>query len=129
LYDAWTSGCEQYRDADGGDSGGLVRVCAGNAGAYRSLFAASVFFALAGAAAACRPTANREAWPAKFVLFAFGAAAMVFVPNDPLFNPIYLWVARSAYNNNKTILLVASSCSRRPAHLLPRLFASPASFR
>lgn len=45
-------------------------------------------------AAKCKPTANREAWPAKYVLFLFLVGATIFIPNDPLFIPIYLWIGR-----------------------------------
>ena len=46
-------------------------------------------------AATCRPTANREAWPAKYVLYIFLCIGSVFISNDPLFIPIYLNVARA----------------------------------
>ena len=45
-------------------------------------------------AAFCKPTANREAWPAKFVLFLFLVLGTCFIPNTPLFSPIYLNIAR-----------------------------------
>ena len=59
LSDAWTSGCGHDTNEE------LVKVCAGNAGVYRASGAAFVFFVIFGIAAKCRPTANREAWPAK----------------------------------------------------------------
>ena len=59
LNDAWTSGCDDLGNED------LVKVCAGNAGVYRAAGAAFVFFVIFGLAAKCKPTANREAWPAK----------------------------------------------------------------
>ena len=58
LADAWTSGCDDLSDE-------LTQVCSGNAGVYRAAAAAFVFFISFGIAAKCRPTANREAWPAK----------------------------------------------------------------
>jgi len=88
LYNAWTSGCERYADE-------FQTVCAANNGVYRPTFAVTVFFALAAIAAKCKPTANREAWPAKYILYLFFLTGMVFVPNDPLFNKIYLNIARS----------------------------------
>lgn len=98
LYDAWTSGCDYASpNGDAATSDAFLRACAGNSGAYRSLFAATVFFLLAAIAARCKPTANREAWPAKIVLFLFGVLAMVFVPNSPLFDSIYLNIARSTF--------------------------------
>lgn len=89
LRDPWLDGCTNLADAS------LTAICVGNAGAFRPSFAAGVFFVLAAVAAACKPSANREAWPAKFVLYLFGVAAMIFVPNEPLFTPIYLNLARS----------------------------------
>jgi hypothetical protein len=68
--------------------------CAGNAGVYRSSFSAMIFFLLAGIAVCCKKTANREAWPAKYVLFVFLVAAMCFVPNEPLFLTVQMNVAR-----------------------------------
>jgi len=59
LSDAWTSGCENVENEE------LVAVCSGNAGVYRAASAAFVFFFIFGIAAKCRPTSNREAWPAK----------------------------------------------------------------
>lgn len=43
LSDAWTSGCGTYDASDE-----LVKVCAGNAGVYRSSAAAFVFFVIFG---------------------------------------------------------------------------------
>lgn len=88
LSDAWTSGCEEQVDVE------LVKVCSGNAGVYRASSAAFVFFFILGIAAKCKPTANREAWPAKYILFLFLCVGTIFIPNDPIFIPIYLWVAR-----------------------------------
>lgn len=87
LHDAWVVGCPD-------SSIGLTKACAGNSGAYRPLFASTIFFLLAALASYCKPTANREAWPAKLVLFIFGVVGMVFVPNKPLFDEIFLNVAR-----------------------------------
>jgi hypothetical protein len=88
VTDAWLDGCDGY------ETDILIERCAGQAGVYRSAFSATLFFALAAIAVACKPTANREAWPAKFVLFLFLVLVMCFVPNDPLFNKMYLNIAR-----------------------------------
>ena len=88
LSDAWRSGCDDLETET------MIERCAGNAGVYRSSFSAVIFFFLAGVAVACKKTANREAWPAKFVLFIFLEAAMCFIPNDPLFLTVHLNVAR-----------------------------------
>jgi hypothetical protein len=88
VTDAWLDGCEKY------DTDILIERCAGQAGVYRSAFSATIFFALAAIAVACKPTANREAWPAKYILFLFLVLTMCFIPNEPLFQPIYLNIAR-----------------------------------
>jgi len=49
---------------------------------------------LAGIAVCCKRTANREAWPAKYVLFLFLVLAMCFIPNEPLFLTVHLTLAR-----------------------------------
>lgn len=85
---AWLDGCEDY------ETDALVERCAGQAGVYRASFSALVFFLLATIAVACKKTANREAWPAKYILFLFLVAGMCFVPNQPLFTDIYLNIAR-----------------------------------
>jgi serine incorporator 1/3 len=85
---AWLSGCEDF------EMESLIENCAGQAGVYRSALAAVIFFILATVAVSCKPTANREAWPAKYVLYLFLVAGFCFVPNDPLFSAIYLNIAR-----------------------------------
>jgi hypothetical protein len=88
VVDAWRDGCENLGSED------LTNRCAGNSAVYRAALSATLFFVLAAIAVACKPTANREAWPAKYVLFCFLTLAFCFVPNDPLFDPIYLNIAR-----------------------------------
>ena len=61
---------------------------------YRVASCAFLFFALSSVIALCKPTANREAWCAKYVLFVVGTIATIFIPSDPLFNPIMLNVFR-----------------------------------
>jgi len=87
LYDAWKGGCD-YDDEDS------IRVCCGNSGALRASFASFLFFILAAMTAKCKPTANRDAWVAKYILFLFLVAATVFIPNTPFFYGIYLNIAR-----------------------------------
>ena len=87
LVDAWTAGCNDL-------SGELVQVCSGNSGVYRASFSAFVFFVLFGISAWCRPTANREAWPSKYILFLILCIGTVFISNVPLFLPVYLNIAR-----------------------------------
>lgn len=88
VTEAWLSGCQDY------ETDILIERCAGYAGVYRSAFSAVVFYILAALAVACKRTANREAWPAKYVLFLFLVLGMCFVPNDPLFSTVFLNIAR-----------------------------------
>lgn len=91
LAEAWTDGCEDYFYYDDDT---LRQKCSGNNGVYRVAFSALLFFVLGAVAAVCKPTANREAWPAKYILFIFLVAATLFIPNEPLFSPIMLNIFR-----------------------------------
>mmetsp|Transcript_565 Transcript_565/g.1022 ORF Transcript_565/g.1022 Transcript_565/m.1022 type:complete len:471 (+) Transcript_565:322-1734(+) len=93
INDAWSSGCDD-NGSSSSNNAELREVCSGNAGVYRASSAAFVFFIIFGIAAKCKPTANREAWPAKYFLFLCLCVGTIFIPNDPLFLPIYLWIAR-----------------------------------
>ena len=88
LADAWTDGCTQYGDLD------LQKSCAGNNGVYRVASATTLFFAFAAVAVRCKPTANREAWPAKYILFLFLCGVTIVIPNEPLFAKVFLNIAR-----------------------------------
>jgi len=88
LVEAWTGGCLQYETVE------LQTKCSGNNGVYRSAGASFVFFLIAAMAAACKPTANRIAWGAKYILFLFFVTGTVFIPNQPLFQPIFLQLSR-----------------------------------
>jgi len=88
ITDQWTDGCMQYATE------ALRERCAGNNGAYRAIGSATFFFVLAGLASLCKPSANREAWPAKYVLFIFLVGATIVIPNEPVFSDIYLQIAR-----------------------------------
>jgi hypothetical protein len=91
VYGAWYDSCDaQYPNA----SEGVIEDCAGNAGVYRPTFLSTLYFVVNAVATRFVPTLNREAWPAKYALFGFGLLVTVFVPNDPLFVGLYLWLAR-----------------------------------
>lgn len=93
VKDAWTgSACQEYENQEA-----WLKACMGNHGNYRVAFATTTFFFLAAIAAYCKPTANRMAWPAKYVLFVLLAAGMAVVPNEPLFSPVYLNIARGGW--------------------------------
>jgi len=87
LVESWASGCA-YETAE------LREQCSGNAGVYRVAGATTLFFLLAAVTAACKPSANREAWPAKYALYLLLVLGTVFIPNDPLFSPIYMNIGR-----------------------------------
>jgi Serine incorporator (Serinc) len=90
VRDSWLDGCEKY-DA----TAELQKSCAGNNGNFRVAAATTLFFVLAAAAAICKQTANREAWPAKFVLYLFLVGATVVIPSDPVFSEVYFHIALS----------------------------------
>jgi len=101
VYHAWYDSCAQYdgnnEDGDGGEglhSEALLEQCAGNAGVLRPTFLATFYFLANAIATRIVPSLNREAWPAKYTIFFFGLLVSMFVPNNPLFSGIYLWLAR-----------------------------------
>lgn len=99
IYDNWISGCEEYRNSNINndveeDNNTLLDSCVGNAGVFRVGAVTTLFFFLAAIAVLLKPSANREAWPAKYVLYLFLCGATIFIPNDPLFTDIYLNIGR-----------------------------------
>jgi len=89
------SGCEKYQNDDNdNDDDTLRQKCAGNNGVFRAAGSALLFYFLAAIAAFFKPTANREAWPAKIVLFLFLLVGTLFIPSEPLFSPILLNIFR-----------------------------------
>lgn len=91
IYSAWYDSCQaQYPDANME----VIEQCAGNAGVYRSTFLSTFYFLMNAVATKFVPSLNREAWPAKYALFAFGLLATMFIPNGPIFTSFYLWFAR-----------------------------------
>jgi hypothetical protein len=87
VLKAWNSGCEQYE-------GDLLSQCAGNAGVYRPMFLAFLFFIFSAVATRVQPNLNKEAWPAKYAIFCFGLLITMFIPNSPLFTGFFLWTSR-----------------------------------
>jgi Serine incorporator (Serinc) len=72
----------------------FVRGCVEQQANYRVAAATTLFFILAGVAALCKPTANREAWPAKFILYLFLIVATIFIPAQFWLSAVFLNVAR-----------------------------------
>lgn len=83
----WDKGCD-YDDDEMDDK------CRGNAGVYRVGLASFVFFAIATAITQSNPGWNRRYWVWKFYGFLGLAVVFIWVPNEPLFDPIFLFLAR-----------------------------------
>lgn len=89
IVNSWLSGCEDYETV------ALQEVCSGQSGVYRTAGSAFLFFLLATIGVLLKPSANREAWLAKYTLFLFMIGGTIFIPNQPLFNPILLNIFRA----------------------------------
>jgi serine incorporator 1/3 len=87
IFNAWKHGCENYQ-------GDFVSQCAGNAGVYRPMFLAFLFFVLSAFATHWQPHLNRESWPAKYTIFLFALFFTMFIPNSPIFSGFFLWTSR-----------------------------------
>lgn len=107
VYKAWYASCSQYDNDDFNNfdaemdvlddeniSNTLLHQCAGNAGVFRPTALATLYFLGNSVATRIVPTLNREAWPAKYSLFAFMLLLSMFIPNTPWFTGIFLWLAR-----------------------------------
>lgn len=101
IYNAWYESCSQYDDASDEDpeesettTSALLQKCAGNAGVYRPTFLAAFYFGANAIATKIVPGMNKEAWPAKYALFFFGLLVSMFIPNSPMFDGLFLWIAR-----------------------------------
>lgn len=92
IVEKWLDGCP--RDDTNPANKDLQQACAGNYAVYRICAATTLFFVIAMLTVLGKPTANREAWPAKYILWFFLCAATVFIPNEPLWSDIYLNIAR-----------------------------------
>jgi len=112
VYDAWHDSCDAGSSGSSSSGSGSTATtatatatattatattlseCAGNAGVYRPTALSTLYFLANAVATRIVPTLNREAWPAKYALFGFGLLLTVFLPSDPLFSSVYLWMAR-----------------------------------
>ena len=88
MYDAWSNDCDLFGDYDNN------RLCREHSGVYRVGFCSFVFFLLATIASKFDPNANRSYWLWKYFGFVLACWAVVYVNNAPLFNDIYLNIAR-----------------------------------
>ena len=64
IYTSWYDSCKQYEQDD--TSLYMIEQCAGNAGVYRPMALATIFFLISAVASKIRPSLNKEVWPAKF---------------------------------------------------------------
>lgn len=97
LSEAWVKGCEKYTSSSDNNLYGYDaeleaqrEKCSGNNGVYRVAGSAFLFYIFAAIAAFFKASANREAWPAKFILFFLLVTGTLFIPNEPSFSPILL---------------------------------------
>ena len=96
LKKAWTESCLSYN----GDSNeknefsDLYIQCVSNAAVFRPTFVSTLFFLLSAIATKTNPNLNKQGWPSKFGVFFIVIAITMFIPNTPLFTPIYLIMLR-----------------------------------
>jgi hypothetical protein len=93
IGNAFYDGCGQYVTDD--DDVDLQTTCAEQTGVYRASASSFVFFIMFAFAAYCKPTFNREAWIAKYTLYIFLVIGSLFIPNEPVFLPIFVNIFRS----------------------------------
>jgi Serine incorporator (Serinc) len=93
ISDIWLDDCANKGGSDEAERNAILESCVGRAGNYRVAAVTTLFFVLAALVALAKPTANREAWPAKFILYLLVVVASVFLPADPTLTPIFLSVA------------------------------------
>lgn len=90
VYQAWMDDClGRY-----GEDAALVKVCVQNSGVYRPTAFAALLYAAMAVATNMRPSLNREAWPAKYGAYFLLVFLSIFMSNGPLFDGIFLFVAR-----------------------------------
>ena len=90
IFDSWHGDCAKLYQ----DEPELLSQCAGNAGVFRPMFLAFIYFVVNAIVTRFIPHVNKEAWPAKYTLFFFGLLISMFVPSYPLFSGFFLWAAR-----------------------------------
>lgn len=88
LRKSWTDGCQGYATQE------LREKCVGNTGVYRVTSATFLFYALSALISLCRPTFNREMWIVKVFAYLALVTGTIFIPNEPLFTPIFMNLSR-----------------------------------
>lgn len=91
IRKAWLDGCNTSTVDDVDDT--QLRSCVSIAGNFRVAAVTTLFFMMASIITYCHPTANREAWPIKIILYLCMVAATIVIPNEPYFTPIYFVIA------------------------------------
>lgn len=96
VYHSWYDPCADYdfSDSDPDDAQHLLKQCAGNAGVFRPMFVAFLFFLFQSIATYLQAGLNREAWPAKFVIYLIMVGISVLFSSSPWFSGVFLWIAR-----------------------------------
>lgn len=100
MAEAFIDGCDKFNSGNTNNDDeyyydeNLRQKCSGNNGVYRVAGSTFLFYIMFAIAAKCKPSANRDAWPAKYTLFLFLIAGTLFIPNEPLFSPIVLNIFR-----------------------------------
>ena len=94
IRNAWLDGCDTSSvQSDGTVDDTQLRSCVSIAGNFRVASVTTLFFWIATIVTYCQPTANREAWPIKIILYLGMVAATIVIPNEPYFTPIYFVMA------------------------------------
>jgi len=89
VLNCWKSGCKDFETED------LIYKCSGYTGVYRAGGCAFIFFLIATVVAYYKANYNRNYWALKYFLYCIVVIATIFIPNDPLFNPIIMNVMRA----------------------------------
>ena len=97
IRNAWLDGCQTVssmgvpqNDNDDTTITLGVRSCVSIAGNFRVSAVTFFFFIIATILSYCKPTANREGWPIKIILYFGMVVSTIVIPNEPYFTPIYL---------------------------------------
>ena len=94
IRKAWLDGCDTASvEGINVSDDTQLRSCVSIGGNFRVAAVTTFFFFVATIVAYCQPTANREAWPIKIILYLIMIAATIIVPNEPYFTPIYFVIA------------------------------------
>ena len=104
MYHSWTDSCLVYNENNNNDGNGnndsnntysdLYKQCVANAAVFRPTFIATLFFLISAIATKTNPTLNKKGWPSKFGVYFILITITLFIPNNPLFTPLFLILLR-----------------------------------